>query len=184
MAFLSDPHYCIKCAGLMEKKVPQGDNRERSVCRGCGFVHYLDPKIACGTVPEHEGRIVLIRRKIDPRAGSWSFPCGFMEVDETTQEAAVRETREETGLEVELQDHLGTWSYVKSWWGGSVVIVAYRARILSNPVPVAGDDAAEALFFDPSEIPWDDLAFKSSTEALRQWQAGHDSRHGNGDSTI
>lgn len=171
MALITDPRFCIKCAGNMEKRFPEGENRERSICRECGYIHYLDPKIACGTIPEHEGRIVLIRRKLDPRAGFWSFPCGFMEVDETTRQAAIRETREETGLDVELRDHLGTYSYAKSWWGGSVVIVAYTARILSKPVPRAGDDAAEARFYAPSEIPWNDLAFKSSTEALRDWGA-------------
>ncbi len=169
MAKITDPKYCIKCAQPMAKEIPEGDLRERSICTGCGFIHYLDPKIACGTIPEKEGRIVLIRRKIDPRAGLWGLPCGSMEVDETTAEAAVRETREETGLDVELQRHLGTYSYSKSWWGGSVVIVAYAARILSDSEPCAGDDAADARFFSPSEIPWDQLAFKSSTEALRDW---------------
>ncbi|MDP6957977.1 MAG: NUDIX hydrolase [Planctomycetota bacterium] len=169
VAKIMEPDYCIKCAGSMEKKVPKGESRERSICSECGYIHYLDPKIACGTIPEYEGKLVLIRRKIDPRAGYWSFPCGFMEIDETTSEAAIRETKEETGLEVKLQDHLGTYSYTKGWWGGSVVIVAYTATILSDPIPIAGDDAAEARFFSPSEIPWDDLAFKSSTEALRDW---------------
>ncbi len=155
----------------MQKKVPEGDFRKRSICQACGYIHYLDPKIACGTIPEYEGRIVLIRRKIDPRAGYWSFPCGFMEVDETTQQAAVRETKEETGLDVALGEHLGTYSYTKSWWGGSVVVVAYSASITSTsePDPRGGDDAAEARFFSPADIPWEELAFKSSSEALRDW---------------
>ena len=118
VAKIMEPDYCIKCAGPMEKKVPKGESRQRSICSECGYIHYLDPKIACGTIPEHEGQLVLIRRKIDPRAGYWSFPCGFMEIDETTREAAIRETQEETGLEVEIERFIE----FREWWVDIVVV--------------------------------------------------------------
>lgn len=168
MAAILEPKFCSQCGAPMAKRVPKGDHRERHACTRCDFVHYLDPKVACGSIPEADGRIVLIRRNIEPRVGFWSFPCGFMEINETVEEAARRETVEETGLEVELLGHLGTYSYSESWFGGSIVVVVFRSRILRGE-PTGADDAEEARFFAPAEIPWDDLAFRSSHSALRDW---------------
>lgn len=168
MAALLDPRFCALCGAPMRRAVPPQDRRERPVCTACGFVHYLDPKVACGTIAEKDGRIVLIQRAIHPRKGYWSFPCGFMEVDETAEEAALRETREETGLEVELGPHLGTYSYPDSFYGGSVVVVVYQARVVGGTLHPE-DDAGDALWVAPSEIPWDRLAFRSSEAALRDW---------------
>lgn len=152
----------------METKVPAHDNRPRAVCTKCGFIHYQQPKIAAGTIVEVDGGIVLIRRGVEPRVGYWSFPCGFQEIDETVEQTAVRETLEETGLRVEILNHLGTYSYVQSWHGGAVVVVAYRARALGGDL-TATDDATEAKLVKPDEIPWAELAFKSTTSAIRDW---------------
>src|SRR5581483_8079246 len=111
MAPILDPKFCSRCGAPMSKAVPPGDSHPRHVCTKCAFIHYLDPKVACGTIAEADGRFVLIERGIDPRKGFWSFPCGFMEIDETTEQAALRETKEETGLDVALEGHLGTYSY-------------------------------------------------------------------------
>jgi ADP-ribose pyrophosphatase YjhB (NUDIX family) len=166
MAPILDPKFCSRCAAPMKRAVPPGDHRERHVCAGCGWVHYLDPKVACGTVPELDGRIALIRRGIEPRKGFWSFPCGFMEIDETVEQAAVRETREETGLDVRLAGHLGTYSYPDSYYGGAVVVVAFRAEVIGGTLK-ADDDCVEAVWVRPEEIPWEKLAFRSSVAALR-----------------
>ncbi len=168
MASILDPRFCVRCGGPMTRAVPPQDRRERHVCTKCGFVHYLDPKVACGTVAERDGCVALVRRGIEPRKGYWSFPCGFMEVDETAEQAALRETREETGLEVDLGPHLGTYSYRDEACGGSVVIIAFRARIVGG-TPSPADDVSEVRLVRPEEIPWDRLAFRSSTEALRDW---------------
>ncbi|MBI2899896.1 MAG: NUDIX hydrolase [Planctomycetes bacterium] len=168
MAAILDPKFCSQCGAPMTKRVPEGDHRPRHACSRCGFVHYLDPKVACGSIPESDGRIVLIRRNIEPRLGTWTFPCGFMEVDETVEEAARRETKEETGLAVELTDPLGTFSYSDTWWGGSIVVVAFASRVVGGEL-CAGTDAGEARLFRTGEIPWGELAFRSSVAALRAW---------------
>jgi ADP-ribose pyrophosphatase YjhB (NUDIX family) len=152
----------------MARAVPPDDHRERHVCTKCRFVHYLDPKVACGTIAEQDGKFALIQRNIDPRKGFWSFPCGFMEIDETTEQAAVRETREETGLDVELSGLLGTYSYADSFYGGAIVVVVYRARVRGGSLR-PDDDVCDARMIAPGEIPWDALAFQSSHAALRDW---------------
>ena len=170
MAPILDPKFCSRCGAPMTRAVPPTDSRERHVCSKCGWIHYLDPKVACGTVSEIDGKFALIQRNIDPRKGFWSFPCGFMEIDETLEEAAVRETREESGLEVSLDGHLGTYSYVQSWHGGSVVVVAFLGRPVGGKLQ-AGDDAEAVRVAAAAEIPWSDLAFKSSHSALKDWLA-------------
>jgi ADP-ribose pyrophosphatase YjhB (NUDIX family) len=168
MAPLLDPKFCSKCGAPMTRAVPPDDHRERHVCSACRFVHYLDPKVACGTIAELDGRFALIQRNIDPRKGYWSFPCGFMEIDETTEQAAVRETLEETGLQVSLSGLLGTYSYADSFYGGAIVVVVYRATVTGGTLR-ADDDVCDARLISPAEIPWEQLAFQSSTAAIRDW---------------
>jgi ADP-ribose pyrophosphatase YjhB (NUDIX family) len=172
---IAQPKFCCLCGGAMENRVPPGDHRPRAICAQCGFVHYQQPKVAAGTVVEIDGGLLLIRRGVDPRKGYWSFPCGFQEIDETLEEAAVRETHEETGLRVELLGHLGTYSYVQSWHGGSVVVAAYRARRIDGDLRPS-DDAVEARIVTPQQIPWDELAFKSTHSAFKDWIARNGSR--------
>ena len=167
---IPDPKFCCVCGAPVDQIVPPGDHRERAVCSKCGFIQYRQPKVAAGTVVELDGHLVLIRRGIDPRRGFWSFPCGFQEIDETLEQAAVRETEEETGLRVEATRHLGTYSYMQSWYGGAVVVVAYCARVVGGKLG-PGDDAVEAKLVKPQEIPWDELAFKSTHSAFRDWLA-------------
>jgi ADP-ribose pyrophosphatase YjhB (NUDIX family) len=171
MAPILDPKFCSRCGGPIAKAVPPQDHRLRHVCAACGFVHYLDPKVACGTVAERDGRIALIQRAIDPKKGFWSFPCGFMEIDETTEQAAVRETREETGLDVRLDGLLGAYSYTDNFYGGAIVVVVYRARVTGGTLQ-ADDDVCDARMVTPAEIPWEQLAFTSSHAALRDWLRG------------
>jgi ADP-ribose pyrophosphatase YjhB (NUDIX family) len=152
----------------MRRGIPPHDSKERHICTQCSWVHYLDPKVACGTVSEQDGKIALIQRNIEPKKGYWSFPCGFMEIDETTEQAALRETREETGLEVELEGHLGTYSYPDHYYGGAIVVVVYRARVLRGRLQ-ADDDCCDARMITEAEIPWEKLAFTSSVAALRDY---------------
>jgi ADP-ribose pyrophosphatase YjhB (NUDIX family) len=168
MAPLLDPKFCSRCGGPIAKAIPPQDHRPRHVCSACGFVHYLDPKVACGTIAEQDGRFALIQRGIEPKKGSWSFPCGFMEIDETTEQAAIRETREETGLEVRLAGHLGTYSYADSFFGGAIVVVVYRAVVTGGALK-ADDDCCDAKMIGADEIPWERLAFTSSHAAIKDW---------------
>jgi len=158
------PKFCPHCAGRLAPKVIEG--RERLVCRECGFIFYLNPKVAAGTLIEDEGRVVLVRRKVEPCVGRWALPSGFVEYDETVEEAAIRESREETGLEVELDGLLGVYS-IKDDLHGPLVLVLYSAHVVGGEL-VAGDDASEVRLFAPAEVPTD-IAFQAHRQALRNW---------------
>ena len=144
------------------REIPEGDNRVRMVCRDCGFIHYENPRIVVAAVATFDDRILLCRRAIPPRRGHWTVPGGFMENNETTTEAAIRETLEETGASVVIRDLLGVYSLPHI---GQVHLV-YRARMESAHVE-AGPECFEARLFGVDEIPWDDLAFPTNTWALR-----------------
>lgn len=163
---LPDPGYrfCPRCGGGLEARRLKPFEPERLVCGQCGFVLYLNPKVAAGTIVEHEGGVVLLRREIDPRAGFWVYPGGFVDRGETLEEAARRETREEVGLEVEITGHVGTYSFRDS----EVVVVTYAARVIGGRLTV-GDESLEVKSFARAEIPWDELAFPSTRLALRDY---------------
>jgi 8-oxo-dGTP diphosphatase len=158
------PKFCPHCAGRLAPKMI--DERERLVCRECGFIFYINPKVAAGALIEDGERIVLVRRRIEPRAGYWALPSGFTEYGETVEETAIRECREETGLEVALDDLLGVYS-VNSDFYGHLVLVLYSAHVVGGEM-AAGDDASEVGLFSPTEVPTD-LAFQAHCQALGDW---------------
>lgn len=170
---LTDPGYrfCPKCGAPLGRRKLKEFEPERLVCTRCLFVMYLNPKVAAGAVVEHQGGIVLLRREIDPRAGFWVHPGGFVDRGETLEQAAVRETREEVGLEVELLGLLGAFSFNDS----EVVVVTYAARAIGGE-PVVGDESLEVRTFDPQHLPWDDLAFPSTRLALKEYVRTMDTR--------
>jgi ADP-ribose pyrophosphatase YjhB (NUDIX family) len=94
--------FCMNCGKTVSRKVPAGDTRARLICEGCSAIHYQNPKIVVGCVPEQDGKILLCRRAIEPRRGFWTVPAGFMELGETVAEGAARETREEACAKVEI----------------------------------------------------------------------------------
>jgi ADP-ribose pyrophosphatase YjhB (NUDIX family) len=168
---LRGSRFCPHCGGALRSRRPEGDRHSRLVCGACGFILYLGLKVAAGTVAERDDRIVLIRRGVPPGEGLWSFPCGYAETDETLERCAIRETREETGLAVRLRGLLGAYSYPPSRTsGGRVAVLAYEALVTGGR-PRAGDDALEVRLARPAEIPWRELAFSSSRDALRDWLA-------------
>ena len=169
---LSDPGYkfCPKCGAALSRRRLKEFEPERLVCTGCRFVMYLNPKVAAGAVVEYEGGIVLLRREIDPRAGFWAHPGGFVDRGETLEAAARRETREEVGLEVEITRLLGAYSFNDS----EVVVVTFAARVIGG-TPVVGDESLEVATFSPHELPWDTLAFPSTQLALKEYLRTMDS---------
>jgi ADP-ribose pyrophosphatase YjhB (NUDIX family) len=134
------------------------------VCTDCGRIHYQNPRIVAGCVPEHEGRILLCRRAIEPRRGYWTLPAGFMENGETTQEAARRESVEEALAEVEIGSLLAVVHVLHA----DQVHVMFRAR-LPRPEFGAGAESLEVRLCGEAEIPWHDLAFRSVDYALRRY---------------
>jgi ADP-ribose pyrophosphatase YjhB (NUDIX family) len=163
--------YCPRCAAPLEDRVPELDSRLRKVCTACGFILYVNPKMSAGSVPVLDGKLALIRRALEPGRGLWSFPCGWVEADETVEECARRETLEECGLHIELGDLLGIYSYpagspLGPAVGAGIIVISFAARAASAEL-VPGDDADDAAWFAPDDIPWDELAFDSSHRALR-----------------
>lgn len=156
--------FCSACGQPATTVVPEGDNRPRSVCEACGTIHYVNPKLVVGSVPEYEGRILLCRRAIEPRKGFWTVPAGFMEIGETLGEAALRETWEEALARVELGSLFAVVDVVHA----GQVHVFFRAR-LPEPEFGAGAETLETRLFLPEEIPWEELAFPSIRIALEQY---------------
>ena len=154
-----------KPAGPVNRRVPDGDNRERLVCDECGFVAYSNPKVMVGTVAHWQDRILLCRREIDPRAGFWTLPAGFLENDETTADGALREAREESGADIELEHVLAVYSIPRI----SQVQVIYAGKLVTPDI-YAGDETLEVGLFAWNDIPWDDLAFPSVRWALNHWR--------------
>ncbi|HEU4371019.1 MAG TPA: NUDIX hydrolase [Methylomirabilota bacterium] len=164
--------FCPLCATALVRAPVPPDQREQAVCPACEFVFYLNPKVVAGTIPEQDGRILLTRRSINPGRGLWTYPGGFVDFGESVTDAAVRETLEETGLEVDLTGLLNVYSYP-----GAPVIIVYTARVLGGTLTAcAENDRLE--WVTPPEIPWDTLAFPSTREALREWAGarGHTPR--------
>lgn len=157
--------FCPACGGPLESRLLKAGDPHRLVCQTCGFVFYLDPKLAVGTViADEQNRIVLVRRAIEPGYGKWVFPGGYVDRGEAVQEAAIREAREEAGLEIRLGRLINIYSYT----GRTPVIVVYAATILGGQL-MCDEEGLEARLFDPNEIPWDELAFHSTHEALREF---------------
>ncbi|MHB1667347.1 MAG: NUDIX hydrolase [Thiomonas sp.] len=166
--------HCNHCGAPVEHRVPEGDTHLRAVCPACGHVQYENPRNIVGTVPVWEGRVLLCKRAIEPRHGLWTLPAGFMELHETTEQGALRETQEEAGVDVEL-DGLYCVVNVKPV---SQVYLLYRARML-QPTWSPGPETLEARLFSPSEVPWEQLAFRTVGETLRRFFAEQQTGHYN-----
>jgi ADP-ribose pyrophosphatase YjhB (NUDIX family) len=136
------------------------------VCLDCGFIHYVNPRPVAGTIPVRgDGSILLLRRAIEPRLGSWVFPGGYMDVGETAEEAAARETLEEACLEVTNLRLSGVYTRP----GPGVVVIVFAAEAVGEAT--AGDETSEVRWFTLADIPWDEIAFDSTEAALRDFVA-------------
>jgi ADP-ribose pyrophosphatase YjhB (NUDIX family) len=160
--------FCPRCGGPLERRLLKSTEPERPVCARCGFVFYLDPKVAVGTIIKVSGdRLVLVRRAIEPGYGQWVFPGGYVDRGEALTDAAIREAREECGLEVRLEGLVNIYSYA----GRAPVIIVYAATAIAGTLCV-DDESLETAEFDVAAIPWDHLAFPSTRDALRDYLAG------------
>jgi 8-oxo-dGTP diphosphatase len=159
--------YCVRCGGALVPKQLRRAEPLRFVCVDCSHVHYSDPKVAACVICAIEGRVVLLRRAIEPGYGLWVFPGGFLDRGERVEDAAVREAMEEVRVAVRLQRLLNVYSYD----GHPVVVVVYVGEVVAGELQ-AGDEAIEVRTFAREEIPWDELAFPSTVQALRDYFGG------------
>lgn len=160
--------FCYRCGGPLEDRTLKPTEPKRPVCAQCGLVVYVDPKIAVGTIIRSStGHIVLVRRAIDPGYGKWVFPGGYVDRGEPLTVAAIREAREECGLDVVLHGLVNVYSYP----GHSPVIVVYAARPVGGSLAI-DDESLEYGEFSDSAIPWTHLAFQSTRDGLRDYLAG------------
>ena len=145
----------------MALRIPEGDSRERFVCIQCQAIHYQNPKIVAGCIPEWEDQILLCRRAIEPRYGLWTLPAGFMENGESTEQAAMRETREEACAQVKIDSLYSLFSIPHI----NQVYMLFRGMLLDGKF-APGEETLECKLFHESEIPWDELAFPVVKETL------------------
>ncbi len=158
---------CSSCGHTLTSRVPPGDHLPRHVCDQCGTVHYLNPKVIVGCIPEwQDGRVLMCRRDIEPRRGKWTFPAGFMELGETSGEGAARETREESQAAVEMGEVFCIFNVPRI----HQVYILHRARLLDlqfGPTP----ESSEVRLMREDEIPWDEIAFPTVWHGLRNFFA-------------
>ncbi len=156
--------YCSECGHQVALKVPPDDHLPRYMCVSCGTIHYQNPKLVVGCIPEWDGKVLLCRRAIDPRKGCWTLPAGFMENNETTEQAAMRETAEEALAEVDILAPLALVSVPHI----SQVHLLFHGRLRREQFGV-GAETLETALFNQSIIPWEGIAFPSVRYALERF---------------
>jgi 8-oxo-dGTP diphosphatase len=156
--------FCPVCGGRLNTLNLKANEPSRLVCADCDYVFYLDPKLVACVIVEMNGKIVLLRRGIEPQKGKWVMPGGYVDREEEVIAAAHRETEEECGLKIEIQDLLGVYSYP----GQVEVVIVYVATPKSGNLYV-GDETQEVKLYGPQEIPWEDLAFQSTVDAVKDF---------------
>ncbi|WP_120495722.1 NUDIX domain-containing protein [Kiloniella sp. EL199] len=162
----NDDHLHIPSDASFSRRIPDQDDRERIVCDTCDYVIYENPKIVVGVVAAWHEKILLVKREIEPRRGYWSLPAGYLELNETAEEGAVREAWEEARAKLIIDQILAVYSIPRI----SQIQIIYRAK-LSNPKVSAGPESQEVELFGWEDIPWSDLAFPTVEWALNQYHS-------------
>ena len=158
-------NFCSRCGAELTFGPLAGEDRDRLACASCGFIAYVNPRVVVSTLPiTPDDEVVLIRRGIEPGYGAWAQPGGFLEIDESAPEGAVRETLEETGLRVEPKDLIGIYTRQQA----AIVVVCWEAPVVGGE-PRTSAETLEVRSFKPSEIPWSGIAFQTTAWALRDW---------------
>ena len=160
----SEYRFCPLCGGRLEDRVIKEGDPERLVCGACGFVFYLGPKLVAGAIIERDGGILLIKRAIEPGYGKWTFPGGFVERGEAAEAAAEREALEEAGMQIEVTGIVGLYTYE-----GQIPAIAVFAARVTGGEPTPLDETLEVKSFAPDDLPWGELAFPSTEQALKDY---------------
>lgn len=156
--------FCSACGQPVVRRIPQGDHLPRHVCTACDTVHYENPRIIAGCIPEWQGRLLLCRRAIEPRRGFWTIPAGFLENGESVQDAAVREAAEEALAHIEIGSLLSVVNVLRV----HQVHLTFCARLLDTNFGV-GEESLEVALYDERDLPWLEIAFLSVEFALRRY---------------
>ena len=159
-------------AGPIERRIPEGDNRERLVCADCGFINYENPKIVVGAVCTWDEKVLLCRRAINPRRGLWTIPAGFMELNETAVVGAQREAKEEACADIDIDGLIGVYTIPRI----SQVQLIYRATVRDGKFDI-GEETLELDLFKWDAIPWEEIAFPSVKWALDHWRELGDAKN-------
>lgn len=177
MIFRRPIKHCRECGAAVTYRLPDdGDTRARAICPACGTIHYENPLMVVGTVPVLGERVLLCKRNIEPRWGKWTLPAGFMELGETAEQGAARETDEEAGALIEMGPLFSLLSVPQV----GQVHIFYRATVLSDQFD-PGHETQEARLFAEEDIPWDEIAFRTVKRTLECFfadrRAGHFGMH-------
>jgi ADP-ribose pyrophosphatase YjhB (NUDIX family) len=159
--------FCAHCGGEILFGPVTGETRDRHACGACQVIFYQNPKIVVATLPLHDGGLVLIRRGIEPGYGLWGYPGGFMELGETVEECAIRETLEETGYTIQIDHPVGIYSRPNA----GVVVLAFAARVVGGE-PTLSYETLEVRSFQREELPWSEMAFPTVRQAVQDWLDG------------
>ena len=157
-------NFCSNCGQKTVEKIPLGDHQVRQVCSSCGTIHYVNPKVICGALVIHQDKVLLCRRAIEPRYGLWTLPAGYMELFETMEQGAARETREEAEAEVTIEQLYCMYNIPRI----GQIYVLFKAQLMDG-IFGAGEETIESCLFSEDEIPWEQLAYPSVERTLRHY---------------
>ena len=161
---MNNMNFCSNCGDKMIHATPPGDDRPRYLCKSCGTIHYENPKVVVGCIAEKDEMILLCRRAIEPRAGKWTLPAGYLENGETVAQGAERETNEEAGANIEIFAPYALFNICHV----NQIYLIFRGRLLDDRIK-AGSESSEVRFFAEKDIPWDQIAFTVIEATLRQY---------------
>jgi ADP-ribose pyrophosphatase YjhB (NUDIX family) len=157
-------NYCSHCSARLDVLIPEGDDRPRQVCPDCGRIHYVNPKLVVGSIPEWEGRVLLCKRAIEPRLGKWTLPAGFLEAGETVEAGARRETLEEAQGRLDQVEPYALFDLVFV----NQIYLMFRARLVDGRFGI-GEESLAVELFEERDVPWDQLAFTVMEKTLRRY---------------
>ena len=166
LSLMMNMNFCVICGHKTTEKIPLGDHQLRRVCTDCGNIHYINPKVICGALVLWENKVLLCRRAIEPRYGLWTLPAGYMELFETMEQGAARETREEAEAEVEIEHLYCMYNIPRI----GQIYVLFKANLINGAFG-AGEESIECRLFEEHEIPWSELAFPSVEHTLKHYFA-------------
>lgn len=156
--------FCLQCGYEAYLEIPTGDQKHRLVCRQCGYIHYENPKVICGALALWDNKVLLCKRAIEPRYGFWTLPAGFMELNETMEQGAARETMEEAEAEVEIKQLYCMYNIPRI----GQIYVLFKGDLIDGKYG-AGEESLECGLFNEEDIPWDQIAFPSVERTLRHY---------------